>query len=102
MIVKNAILSSTIVLQPGTFVVERITLSEARDWVKENEPVCFSTHDTVKILGVEPAKNRLACTGYETALCIKPNHRLDFAKQYTKDEVEEIGVRCFLIKKIGD
>lgn len=98
----KAILSSSIVFEAGVFEVERWTLHEAREWVKKNNPTCFSTHDTVRVLGVEPAKSRLACNSYVEALCVKPNERLDFAKQYTISEIEEIGVKCFYIRKVMD
>jgi hypothetical protein len=98
--VKYALLSSTIVLEPGKFEVERITLYEARRWAKKQNPICFSTHDTVRVLGVEPAERRLACESYEEALCVKPKARLDFNRQYTEEEIAEIGVKCYLIKKL--
>jgi hypothetical protein len=96
----KAILSSSIIFEPGIFKVSNLTIPEAKEWVKNNNPTCFSTHDTVKILGVTPAKSRLACNSYVEALCLKPNQRLDFHREYSLAEMEEIGVTIFLIKRM--
>ena len=97
----KAILSSSIIFETGTFEVKRLCLAQAKTWVEENNPVCYSTHDTVKVLGVEPSKTRLACNSYDEALCLKPLNRLDFKKQYSIQEILEVGVKIFLIKKTG-
>jgi len=98
----KVILSSSIIFEPGTFVVERWTLSEAKEWVNTHNPKNYSTHDTVKILGIEPRKSRASCSTYVEALCLKPNERLDFGRQYTQEEIEEVGVKCFFIRKVGE
>lgn len=98
-----AILSSSVILTPGNYTVERISMLEAKEWIKEKKPTCFTTHDTVRVLDVQPAHRRLACSYYDEALCVKPKRRLpDFGRQYTKEEILAVGVDIFLIRRTGD
>lgn len=98
-----AILSSSIIFKPGTYQVERLNIYEAKEWIKNRKPICFSTHETVRVLDVEPATKRLACNYYDEALCVKPKKRLAaFGRQYTKEEILSVGIEIFLIKKIGE
>jgi hypothetical protein len=98
-----AILSSSVILTPGLYRCERISLIEAKEWIAKRNPIVYSTHETVRVLDVEPSHRRLACNYYDEALCVKPRRRLDaFGKQYTKDEIIKIGVDIFLITREGD
>ncbi len=97
---RCVVLSSPILLEDGEFKRQTITLSEAREWVEVQEPEIFTNHETVKILGLEPAKERKTCEGYDEALVLQPVHRLEFGREYTRQEIEEIGVTAILISKI--
>lgn len=96
---SNVILSSPMMLECGDFTMEQITLNDARTWVLVNKPTNYVGHATVRVLGLEPATSREVCTGYERALVLKVNGRLDFGREYTSEEIEEIGVTCYLITK---
>ena len=95
------VLSTPLLLTEGTFHAKVISLDEAREWVEANAPKNFCGHQTVKVLGLEPAQTREACQGYDEALCLKPNGRLEFGKEYTVEEILEVGVTPFLISRVG-
>lgn len=96
----QVILSSPILIEDGTFTRKTVTQKQAQDWVDKNVPSNFSGHQTVKILGVEPAATRENTPGYDEALVISPNSRLEFGREYTKAEIEKIGVVFLLIMKV--
>ena len=96
----KVILSTPMLLETGNFTMNEISLEEAKEWVDNNEVKNYCGHETVRILDLEPAKNREECFGYSECLCLKPNARLEFGKEYTKEEIKNIGVKAFLIKKI--
>jgi hypothetical protein len=96
----RVILSSPILIEDGTFTRKTITQREAQDWVDKNRPLNFSGHQTTKILGVEPAATREITKSYDEALIISPQDRLEFGREYTKEEIEEIGVTFVLIEKV--
>jgi hypothetical protein len=75
-------------------------IQEAQKWVDENQPVNFCGHMTVKALGLEPAQTRAVCESYSHALVLKPMGRLDFGREYTLEEVLQIGVTAYLISKL--
>jgi len=97
---KLAILSSPLLLEDGVFERATLTHQEAMEMVKNSTVEVFTNHQTVKILGLEPAKDRGSCMGYETALVLQPAKRLEFSREYTVEEVEEIGVNYILIIKL--
>ena len=99
---RQVILSTPMLLEPGTFRMDVLSLEEARHWVEENNPTNFCGHQTVKVLGLEPAQSREVCQGYDQALCLKPNGRLEFGKEYTVDEVLAIGVTPLLIQRVDN
>lgn len=94
---NKVILSTPMLLTTGLFRMEEITLEEAKAWVVANNPTNFVGHQTVKVLGLEPATSRDVCSGYDQALSLKVNGRIEFGKEYTVDEILEVGVICFLI-----
>lgn len=94
---NKVILSTPMLLTTGLFRMEEITLEEAKAWVAEHNPVNYVGHQTVKVLGLEPATSRDVCTGYNQALSLKVNGRIEFGKEYTVDEILAVGVTCFLI-----
>ncbi|MHC4397140.1 MAG: hypothetical protein ACYS1A_15985 [Planctomycetota bacterium] len=95
----QVILSSPILVEDGEFTRKTITQKEAQIWVNKNCPTNFSQHQITKILGVEPAATRENTPGYDEALIISPNDRLEFGREYTKAEIKEIGVSFVLIQK---
>jgi hypothetical protein len=95
----HVILSSPILVEDGDFNRRTITQTEAAAWVDQNGPVNFSGHQTVKILGVEPAATRRDTVSYDEALIISPRQRLEFGREYTVDEIKAIGVSFVLITK---
>lgn len=97
---KYAVLSTTLLLESGIFEYNEITKEQAQTWVDTHSPENFSGHETVKVLGLEPDKTRKVCEGYDKALCLSAKSRLEFGKEYTIEEIEEIGVIYALITKI--
>ena len=97
---KCVILSSPLVLERDLYSVSELSLEEAKRWVKERKPTNYCSHQTVKVLGLEPAQSREACNGYDEALCLKPVGRLEFGREYSRQEILKIGVTPILIKKI--
>lgn len=100
---KLAILSSPLLMEEGDFSCYKISLAQAEDIVNiyKQDLENFSGHETVKILGLEPDKSRKECQGYEKALVIKPLKRLEFGKEYSVEEILEIGVEILLIECLG-
>lgn len=98
----QVILSSPILVEDGTFVRKTISRKKAQKWVDENEPVNFCGHQTVKMLGVAPAATRANALYYDEALIIVPSERIEFGREYTKEELEAIGVEFVLIAKVAN
>lgn len=99
----KVILSTPMILEEGNFNCSFISIDEARQWVNENNPTNFVAHSTVRIIGVEPATSRDVCEGYSEALVLKVLGRVEFAREYTEEEIIEIGVQPMLItKQFGD
>lgn len=88
------VLSTPMMLLDGEYNMITITLEDAQHLVKEQPPVNFSGHQTVKLLGLDPSEKRATCDSYKTALVLSPKERLEFGKEYTLEEIEEIGVEC--------
>jgi len=97
---RNVILSTALILEEGTFKVTKLTVDQALAWVNNHDPINFCGHETTLALGLEPAKDRAVCPGYEKALCLKPLGRLEFGREYTVEEIDAIGVEFTLIEKM--
>lgn len=95
----KAILSTALILEEGIFESKNITLEEAKDWVKLNKPTNFVGHSTVRVVGVEPANTREVCASYEQAMVLKPLGRLEFGKEYSVEEILNIGIQAQLLTK---
>ena len=95
---KKVILSTSMLLETGTWKMTEISLAEARKFAVQAEN--FVGHSTVRILGIEPRADRAFCTGYDQALVLKVNGRLDFGREYSVEEIEEIGYSIFLIERV--
>lgn len=97
---KKVILSTPLLLEEGIFKMSKISLEEARNFAKEAKN--YVGHSTVKILGIEPSSLRETCTSYDEAIILKINGRLDFGKEYSLEEIEEIGYTIFKISEISE
>lgn len=94
---KIVILSTSLILETGKFSCREITLTEAQTLARTAEN--FVTHSTVRILGVEPTESRKPCAKYDAAIVLKVNGRIEFGKEYSIEEIEEIGYSIWLITK---
>ena len=92
---EKVILSAPIIIGTGTFSVRHISAEEAMEFAAG--AVNYCGHQTVKMVGINPAASRRDCTGYDQALIVSPKERLEFGREYTKEEIEEIGVDYILI-----
>jgi len=66
---------------------------------REGKPLeIYTQHETVKLLGLEPAKERkvFTPTGNELQIWLKPKGRLEFGREYTLEELQQIGVIPFV------
>ena len=93
---KDVILSTALLLEEGTFTMEEINLEDAKIFASFAKN--FVGHSTVRVLGIEPATSREVCEGYDRALVLKVQGRVEFGKEYTVEEILEIGVRFYLIQ----
>ena len=98
---SHVILSSPLLLEDGVFEMKTLSLEEARRWVRENSPFVATGHETVKAVGLSPNPERVSVEGFDEALCLKPLGRLEFGREYSFQEILDIGVRAQLIKKIS-
>lgn len=96
---KKVILSSTILLENGSFQAKSISLDEALVWLDDTVDN-FCGHQTVKLLGLEPDAGRRQCDGYDEALCLSAKSRLEFGREYSLEEIQEVGVNFTLISKV--
>ena len=100
---RNVILSTPMILEEGDFNCQFISIQRAKEWVKEaNDVVNFVTHSTVRVLDIEPATSRDVCEGYEQALVLKVLGRVEFGREYTAEEILNIGVQPMLITKFNE
>jgi hypothetical protein len=95
---KRAILPSPIIIGEGTFRAKPFSRDCAANWLASGPVENFCGHQTTKILGIEPATERRDCIGYDEALVLKPKKRLEFGREYSAAEVEQIGVDYLLIR----
>ena len=95
---KKVILSTSMLLETGIWKMTEIGLAEASQFAVEAEN--FVGHSTVRILGIEPRTDRAFCKGYDQALVLKVNGRLDFGREYSVKEIEKIGYTILLIERV--
>jgi hypothetical protein len=96
----RVILSTPLIINQGLFEVKYITQKKAQEWIEKGPYENFSDHQTVKILGINPATARDKCSYYDESLCLKPLERLEFGREYSLEEIQEIGVDFVLIKRL--
>ena len=58
----------------------------------------YTSHATVRLFGLEPDTTRAQCPGYDAALVVVPNERLEFGREYSVEEIEKIGYSIKLIE----
>ena len=97
--INLAILSSTILLEDGTFHRAEITLTQAKTLINAFDTTNYTQHYSCALLGVEPAKERVTCESYDVAIVVKPNTRLQYGREYTVEEIEDIGYKIVVIWK---
>lgn len=98
----KVILSTKLIVGEGLFLSRSVSLVEAYKWVVDNNPTNYCGHQTVKLLGLQPAKTREQCMGYSEALCLSAKGRLDFGREYSVEEIETIGVDFTLVTFIDE
>jgi len=94
----KVILSTTMLLECGRYEMTEVDLAFAKDFAAEADN--FVGHSTVKVLGIEPSSERRVCDAYDEALVLKVNGRLEFGREYSVSDIEEIGYTIYLIRKI--
>lgn len=97
---RKALLSAPLILEEGLFQARYLSLFEAKKWVEENQPDNYCGHDTVRLLGIEPALERRTCPGYDAALAVKAAGRLEFGRAYSQEEITAAGIKFTLIEKV--
>ena len=97
--INLAILSSPILLEDGTFHRAEITLDQAKTLINAFDTTNYTQHSSCLLLGVEPAKERVTCESYDVAIVVKPNTRLQYGREYTVEEIEDIGYKIVVIWK---
>lgn len=100
---KTIVLSAPIMIGVGRYEMHKISLSDALELIEyaqeRNHFENFCGHETVRILGLEPVKERKTCEYYRDALVVVPSKRLEFGKEYSISEIEEIGYEIFHIRR---
>ena len=99
---------SPAMLKPGREAkVEEISLEEVRELLGSHWTSAVSHEITAvvlsKLLGLHVpfARIALALDHGDTLLCVIPNFRAIEAREFTREEVESAGYRCFLVV-VGD
>lgn len=104
---KLGILNTSILTAAGTYKLEDITLEDAKNLVAENEIDSAVGHVATAeimttLLGVEIPVNRQLFTQQpgQSALVFKLNGRPEEGKILTVEEIEQIGYKFQLLKRI--
>lgn len=96
---KRVILSTSLIIGPGTFQAEEISEAEALAWKKKGTVVNYCRHETVRLLGLDPKRAMSQCEGYDEALTLGARRRLEFGREYSLEEIRAMGVRFTLVKR---
>ena len=95
------VIVSAFIPAEGIYEIKKVNKDEAIKNINENELVgIYTNHQTIKILGLEPCNGRPVFnpTGKEIQLWIKPKGRLEFGREYSIEEIEEIGYDIWIAK----
>lgn len=96
---KRVILSTKLIIGQGTFQAEQITKTQALEWLAQDDVDNYHSHDTCRLIGLEPDTERRTCAGYDEALCLNTKKRLKFGIEYTLAQIEAIGIEYTLIRR---
>lgn len=96
---NKVILSTPLLLEEGLFSCRKVSLQEAQEFAAD--AVNYVGHSTVKVLGIEPATTREACSAYDAALCIKVHGRVTPGVEYSVQEILALGVTFYIIEKFS-
>jgi len=89
-------------LEDGLFDSRAISQKEAQEWLSQGPVENFCGHQTVRLFGLEPDRDRFhQAKGYDEALALKAKARLEFGREYTLEEIQAIGVEFRLTRKVG-
>lgn len=99
---KVVILSTPMVITEGLYEMKEIDLFVAKKIIEKHKVENYVGHETVKILGLTPSKERKECEDYDIAIIIKPKKRLEFGKEYSIEEIEKIGYNIYKVQKISE
>jgi hypothetical protein len=95
---ENRVILSAVLPSEGGQILYRLTKEQAQKWLKKGPYKNFVGHETVRLLGIEPAAERTVCgDDWGQALVIKPKGRLERGREYSAEEIEEIGYEIWLI-----
>jgi len=98
---RKVYVMSAFVPVEGFYQISKIPLDKAKRIISSSEEVIVaSQHETVKLLGLFPAKERITVKEDDLKgalqIWIKPKERLQFGKEYSLEELEEIGYDIWL------
>jgi hypothetical protein len=97
----RVVLSAPLLIGEGTFKSEIIRPRQVSDWLSRGWLYNYCGHETVRLINLDPAEKRDDCTYYDEALILKPKKRLEFGREYTREEIADIGVDFILITRVG-
>jgi len=95
---KTVVVVSAFIPAPGKWNIQELTLEESKKLVEKADNVeVYTQHQTVKLIGLEPDSQRKTYSpNGEIQLWLKPNSRLEFGREYSLEELQEIGVTPYL------
>jgi hypothetical protein len=99
---KVVILSAFIPYE-SVFSIRRISREEAIKIINKADKVdIYTQHETIKILGLSPAKERAMYIPErgDVQIWIKPHKRLEPGREYTLEEIEEIGYDIWIAEPL--
>lgn len=80
---KKVILSSPLLLEDGRYERLTVTKQEAIEFAKDATNYCG--HETVRVIGLDPAESRKSCEWYDEALVLQPKERLEWGRETLAD-----------------
>ncbi len=98
----RVILSTALIIDEGKFESKNLSKRQSLKWLGEGPATNYCGHESVKILGLQPDQSRKQCTYYDEALAIRAKKRLEYGREYTQKEIEDIGVLFVLIKRLSN
>lgn len=78
--------------------MRKISLREAKRFAALDGTINYVAHDTVRLLGIEPATDRRECIWYDEAIVIKLDSRPPFGVELSLEDIEKIGYTIYCIQ----